>query len=75
MKTKSGYETDGRYIKFKSGYTVSWCVEIEKGTFYFNNESLADRFITIYSTGSDLWTEKEKEFIMSYTQPKPKWQQ
>ena len=46
MKTKSGYETDGTYIKFKSGFTNKWCVELESMTYFFNSEKEADTFIS-----------------------------
>ena len=45
MKTKSGYETDGSYIKFKSGFTNSWVVETNSETFYFKTEEDADKYI------------------------------
>jgi len=45
MKTKSGYETNGDYIKFKSGYTGSWKVETEKDTKAFKTELEADLYI------------------------------
>lgn len=45
MKTKSGYETNGDYIKFKSGFTEFWIVETEKGSEFFKNEKEADDYI------------------------------
>lgn len=46
MKAKSGYETNGDYIKFKSEVTCSWCVETEKGIEYFHREDQADLYIS-----------------------------
>lgn len=45
MKTKSGYETDGTYIKFKSGFTQFWKVETESIDKIFKTESDADEWI------------------------------
>lgn len=45
MKAKSGYETNGDYIKFKSGFTQFWVVETEKGCEYFKTEDEADMHI------------------------------
>ena len=76
MKTKSGYETNGTYLKYKSGYTASWCVEIERGVMYFQTEREADKYISVMATGSDLWNNSEKEFIKECeNQLLPKWKQ
>lgn len=45
MKTKAGYETNGDYIKFKSGFTSSWQVETETEMKYFKTENEADMHI------------------------------
>lgn len=45
MKAKSGYQTDGNYIKYKSGFTQSWCVELADKTHFFKTEDEADFFI------------------------------
>ena len=45
MKTKTGYETNGDYIKFKSGFTGSWQVETENKMEYFKTENEADMHI------------------------------
>jgi hypothetical protein len=45
MKTKTGYETNGTYLKFKSGFTGMWVVETEKGSEFFKSEKLADAYI------------------------------
>ena len=44
MKTKAGYETNGDYIKFKSGFTSSWQVETENKMEYFKTENEANLF-------------------------------
>ena len=38
MKTKNGFITNGSFIKYKSGFTDSWCVELENSSSFFNNE-------------------------------------
>ena len=38
MKTKSGYETNGTYIKYKSGYIDKWIVETETNRNIFTSE-------------------------------------
>lgn len=45
MKTRSGYETDGKYLKWKSAYTSQWAVETEKEIVYFKTEQEADNYI------------------------------
>ena len=45
MKTKNGYITNGSFIKYKCGFTASWCVELENSSSFFNNEQDADLFI------------------------------
>lgn len=45
MKTKTGYETNGDYIKFKSGFTGSWNVETETKIEHFKTEEEADMHI------------------------------
>ena len=45
MKTQSGYETDGTYLKFKSAYTQFWKVETEKDIRAFRTEAEADEWI------------------------------
>jgi len=46
MKTLAGYETDGIYIKFKSGFTGMWKVETDSKVFIFKTENEADNYIT-----------------------------
>ena len=45
MKTKSGYETNGDYIKFKCGFTGNLKVETEKEIKSFKTENEADMHI------------------------------
>ncbi len=45
MKTKSGYETNGDYIKFKNGFTSRWCIETENDIKYFGSEYEANMHI------------------------------
>lgn len=45
MKTKSGYETNGDYIKFKSGFTGLIVVETQTGISTFKDESEANNHI------------------------------
>lgn len=45
MKTKSGHITNGSFIKYKSGFTGSWCVETKDKTEYFSKEEEADIYI------------------------------
>jgi|694.fasta_scaffold00170_47 hypothetical protein len=45
MKTKSGYETNGDYIKFKSGFTGNYAVETQNDIKHFKNEYEADMHI------------------------------
>lgn len=77
MKTKSGYETNGTYLKYRSGYTLSWCVEINnQGVIYLKSERDADRFVTLHTTGTDLWSDRDKEFMKEHSgQLLPKWKQ
>lgn len=53
IHTKTGYFTDGTYIKYKSGYTKNWKVETVDDTFYFDTEAEADEFTNILTTQSD----------------------
>lgn len=53
MKTKSGYETNGDYIKFKSGFTRNWAVETEKHIQYYKTEYEADMYIIKEVIGCD----------------------
>lgn len=55
MTTKTGYITDGTYIKFKSGFTGRWVVETEKGAESFKELWEADAYIIT------LLLEKENE--------------
>lgn len=48
MRTKAGYETNGDYIKLKSGFTQFWVVETSIDTYYFESEKDADLFIENY---------------------------
>lgn len=48
MKTKRGFYTDGQYIKWKSGYTSFWIVEVEEDEFTFRDEESANKFIEDY---------------------------
>lgn len=45
MKTQNGYETNGTYLKFKSGFTGLWNVETETEINLFNTEIEADNYI------------------------------
>lgn len=45
MKTVSGYETNGTYLKFKSGFTTNWKVEVKEKIHLFETEEEADEFI------------------------------
>lgn len=45
MKTKNGFITNGSFVKYKSGFTDSWCVELENSSSFFKNEEDADMFI------------------------------
>ncbi len=63
MKTKSGYETNGDYIKFKSGFTSRWNVETENGTKNFKTELDADMHIIINIIGCDKGYSKCKFYI------------
>jgi|GEM_PF-5207862 len=45
MKTQAGYETNGDYIKFKSGFTSFWNVETENKMEHFKTEDEADMHI------------------------------
>ena len=47
MKTKTGYETNGNYIKFKSGFTGEWCVETESGREHFKTEKEAEETLGV----------------------------
>lgn len=53
MKTKSGYETNGDYIKFKSGFTSRWNVETENDMQNFKTEFEADMHIIITVLGCE----------------------
>jgi uncharacterized CHY-type Zn-finger protein len=53
MKTKSGYETNGDYIKFKSGFTSCWNVETQNDIQHFKNELDADMHIIIKIIGCE----------------------
>jgi len=44
MKTQIGYETNGDYIKYKSGFTQYWVIETEKGSEFFKTEYEADMY-------------------------------
>lgn len=44
MKTGSGYETNGTYIKYKSRYSGKWCVETEFYSKAFDTEIEADEY-------------------------------
>jgi hypothetical protein len=75
MNTKSGYQTNGTYLKYKSGFTSNWIVEINnQGCIFLKTEQDADRFVTLHTTGSDLWSERDKEFMKECKdQLLPKW--
>ena len=45
MKTKSGFITNGTYLKYKSGFTSFWIVETENKRELFDSEAEADLFI------------------------------
>jgi len=45
MKTKSGYITNGTYIKFQYGFTGWWIVELAEKSYFFKTEIEADNFI------------------------------
>ncbi len=53
MKTKAGYETNGDYIKFKSGFTGSWNVETENKMEHFKTEDEADMHIITKIVGCE----------------------
>jgi len=53
MKTKSGYETNGDYIKFKSGFTSNWNVETQNNIEHFKNELDAEMHIIIKIIGCE----------------------
>ena len=53
MKTKSGYETNGSYLKFKSAFTASWNVEIENKIKHFKTENEADMYIITKVVGCE----------------------
>ena len=53
MKTKAGYETNGDYIKFKSGFTGSWNVETENKMEHFKTEYEADMHIITKIVGCE----------------------
>ncbi len=53
MITKSGYETNGDYIKFKSGFTGSYAVETEKETVFFKTEYEANMHIITRVVGCE----------------------
>jgi hypothetical protein len=53
MKTKSGYETNGDYIKFKSGFTSNWAVETENKIQHFKTEDEADSHIVTKIIGCE----------------------
>jgi len=53
MKTKSGYETNGDYIKFKSGFTSFWKVETENDIKHFKTEFDADIHIITKIVGCE----------------------
>lgn len=45
MKTKSGYSTNGSYIKYKSAFSKFWYVETNNCKNEFKTEKEADLFI------------------------------
>lgn len=45
MKTKNGFITDGSFVKYKSGFTEYWCVELKDTISFFKDEIDADMFI------------------------------
>lgn len=53
MKTKSGYETNGDYIKFKSGFTGLIVVETEKKIKTFKTEFEANNHIVTKIVGCE----------------------
>jgi hypothetical protein len=53
MKTKSGYETNGDYIKYKCGFTSRWKVENESGIDSFKDEYGADMHIITQIVGCE----------------------
>jgi len=53
MKTKAGYETNGDYIKFKSGFTDNWNVETENEVKHFKTENEADMHIITKIVGCE----------------------
>ena len=54
MKTRTGYETNGKYLKFKSGYTSCWNVETEKDMKHFKTEYEADMYIITKVIGCEI---------------------
>jgi hypothetical protein len=53
MKTEAGYETNGNYIKFKSGFTGSWNVETVNKIEHFKTEDEADMYIITKVVGCE----------------------
>jgi hypothetical protein len=53
MKAKSGYETNGDYIKYKSGFTSYYMVETEGGVEAFKEEYDADMYIITKVVGCE----------------------
>jgi hypothetical protein len=53
MKTKFGYETNGDYIKFKSGYTGNWVVYTDIKKYSFKTENEADIHIITKIVGCE----------------------
>ena len=53
MKTLSGYETNGTYLKFKSGFTTHWKVEVKDKIHLFKTEDEADMHIITKVVGCE----------------------